>query len=131
LTIQKHEIAVKLFSAVVDSQVHFHLLHKPDRTRVQQLIVDEHTGIGARFARAIRHDELVDKDADALLAIVEKKRKSGRSLIRVDQDADKIDSDQDGDVDLLETIRRSLRRSTNGSAGRHRKANAPHHSRVK
>ena len=35
LSVQKHEIAVKLYSAVVDRQIHFHLLHKRDRTRVQ------------------------------------------------------------------------------------------------
>ena len=30
LIVQKHEIAVKLYSAVVDRQIHFHLLHKRD-----------------------------------------------------------------------------------------------------
>jgi DNA end-binding protein Ku len=43
LTVQKHQIAVKLFSAVLDRQIHFHLLHKTDRTRVQQRMVDEET----------------------------------------------------------------------------------------
>ena len=36
LLLQKHEIAVKLYAAVSDRQVHFHLLHKRDRTRLQQ-----------------------------------------------------------------------------------------------
>jgi DNA end-binding protein Ku len=40
LIVQKHEIPVKIFSAVVDRQVHFHLLHKRDHTRVQQRMVD-------------------------------------------------------------------------------------------
>jgi DNA end-binding protein Ku len=44
LTIQKHELAVKLYSAVLDRQTHFHLLHKRDRTRVEQRMVDSETG---------------------------------------------------------------------------------------
>ncbi len=44
LVIQKHKLAVKLYSAVLDRQVHFHLLHKRDRTRVQQRMVDAETG---------------------------------------------------------------------------------------
>jgi DNA end-binding protein Ku len=43
LAIQKHAIAVKLYSAVLDRQVHFHLLHKSDRSRVQQRMVDAQT----------------------------------------------------------------------------------------
>lgn len=43
LTIQKHEIPVKLFAAVQDRQIHFHLLHKTDRSRVQQRMVDAET----------------------------------------------------------------------------------------
>ena len=44
LTVQKHEIAVKLYAAVQDRQIHFHLLHKRDRTRLQQRMVDSETG---------------------------------------------------------------------------------------
>ena len=44
LHIQKLEVRVKLYSAVLDRQVHFHLLHKRDRTRVQQQMVDSETG---------------------------------------------------------------------------------------
>ncbi len=40
LVVQEHEIPVKLYSAVLDRQIHFHLLHRPDRTRVQQRMVD-------------------------------------------------------------------------------------------
>jgi hypothetical protein len=35
LKIRKLELPVKLYSAVQDRQVHFHLLHRRDRTRVQ------------------------------------------------------------------------------------------------
>ena len=52
LIIQKHQIAVKLYSAVVDRQVHFHLLHKRDCTRVQQRMVDAET------KRPVSPDEL-------------------------------------------------------------------------
>jgi DNA end-binding protein Ku len=44
LVIQKHKLGVKLYSAVLDRQIHFHLLHKRDRTRVQQRMVDAETG---------------------------------------------------------------------------------------
>jgi DNA end-binding protein Ku len=44
LVIQKHRIAVKFYSAVLDRQIHFHLLHKRDRTRVEQKMVDAETG---------------------------------------------------------------------------------------
>jgi DNA end-binding protein Ku len=40
LIVQKHDIPVKIFSAVVDRQIHFHLLHKRDHMRVQQRMVD-------------------------------------------------------------------------------------------
>jgi DNA end-binding protein Ku len=43
LTVQKHKIAIKLYAAVEDRQIHFHLLHKRDRTRVQQRMVDPDT----------------------------------------------------------------------------------------
>ena len=43
LIVQKQEIAVKFYSAVVDRQTHFHLLHKRDRTRVEQRMVDAET----------------------------------------------------------------------------------------
>jgi DNA end-binding protein Ku len=43
LTIQKHEIGVKVYSAVLDGQIHFHLLHKRDRTRLEQRMVDAKT----------------------------------------------------------------------------------------
>jgi DNA end-binding protein Ku len=43
LSFRKHEVAVKLYAAVVDRQIHFHLLHKRDRTRVRQRMVDSDT----------------------------------------------------------------------------------------
>ena len=43
LTIQQRQIAVKLYAAVLDRQIHFHLLHKTDKTRVEQRMVDART----------------------------------------------------------------------------------------
>ena len=43
LVLQKRRIGVKLYSAVLDRQIHFHLLHKRDRTRIQQRMVDSQT----------------------------------------------------------------------------------------
>ena len=43
LNIQKHKIAVKFYSAVVDRQIRFHLLHRQDRARVEQQMVDAET----------------------------------------------------------------------------------------
>jgi DNA end-binding protein Ku len=43
LIVQKHQIGIKLYSAVVDRQTHFHLLHERDHARVQLRMVDEET----------------------------------------------------------------------------------------
>jgi DNA end-binding protein Ku len=43
LIVQRHAIAVKFYSAVVDRHTHFHLLHKRDRTRVEQRMVEVET----------------------------------------------------------------------------------------
>jgi DNA end-binding protein Ku len=43
LIVQKQKIAIKFYSAVFDRQIHFHLLHKRDRTRVEQKMVDAET----------------------------------------------------------------------------------------
>jgi DNA end-binding protein Ku len=40
----KRGLPVKLYSAVQDTQVHFHLLHAADGTRVEQRIIDPKTG---------------------------------------------------------------------------------------
>jgi DNA end-binding protein Ku len=43
LVVRKQKIPVKFYSAVIDQQAHFHLLHKRDRTRVEQRMVDAQT----------------------------------------------------------------------------------------
>ncbi len=52
LKIRKHELAVKLYSALQDRQIHFHLLHRRDRTRVQQRMVDTETGKAVPLSEA-------------------------------------------------------------------------------
>jgi DNA end-binding protein Ku len=89
-----------------------------DRRRV----ADFERSIGALTAQAIPRDALVDKSNEALAALIEKKLKAGRDLVRTDHDASKLhldgEGDGDGAGDLLETIRRSLRPSANGAHGR-------------
>ena len=43
LIVQKHRVDVKFYSAVVDRQTHFHLLHKRNRTRLEQRMIDTET----------------------------------------------------------------------------------------
>jgi DNA end-binding protein Ku len=44
LELGKHELDVKLYSAIEDRTVHFHLLHKKDQAPVEQHIVRKDTG---------------------------------------------------------------------------------------
>ncbi|MFL6550946.1 MAG: Ku protein [Povalibacter sp.] len=44
LRVGEHKVAVKLYSAVEDRTIHFHLLHTKDRAPVQQHIVRKDTG---------------------------------------------------------------------------------------
>jgi DNA end-binding protein Ku len=53
LKIRKQTLPVKLYSAVEDRQIHFHMLHKRDRTRVHQEMVDSRTG------RPVSSDEMI------------------------------------------------------------------------
>ena len=54
LTIKKHELPVKLYAAVEDRETHFHLLHKRDRTRVEQHMVDSETGQPVSSTEALK-----------------------------------------------------------------------------
>jgi len=44
LVIAKHELKFKLYAAVEDAAVHFHLLHAADKSRVEQRMVNPETG---------------------------------------------------------------------------------------
>jgi DNA end-binding protein Ku len=58
LVVQKHEIAVKLYAAVEDRRVHFHLLHKRDHARVEQRMVDPETGTAVSLEETRRAFEV-------------------------------------------------------------------------
>ena len=54
--------------------------------------------------------ELVDQDTKRLRAIIDKKKRAGKDLIHTDHEVADVDSEEDGgDIDLLATIRQSLR----------------------
>ena len=77
----------------------------------------------ALFSKTLSRNELADKEAQALGEIIEKKRKARRDLVRTDDDARDVDAEDDGHIDLLETIRRSLRRPETVPVARRRVAN--------
>jgi DNA end-binding protein Ku len=85
--------------------------------------------IDALSARTVPRDELTDQTTQALKALIEKKMKAGRDVVRAEvepkADAADVDDEEEGDADLLETIRQSLRQSNGQSDGRARKARKP------
>jgi DNA end-binding protein Ku len=73
--------------------------------------------IDALSKKALAQEELVDQDTKSLRAVIDKKKRSGKDLIRTDWEVADSDSEEDdGDIDLLATIRQSLRH-----AGKRRK----------
>ncbi len=74
--------------------------------------------IDALFRKTLSGDELADRAAEKLKSLIEKKRKAGRDVIRTEHDSTELDSEEDseGEVDLLETIRQSLRHAGSNSA---------------
>ncbi len=83
--------------------------------------------IDALFRKTPSGDKLADRATEKLKALIEKKRKSGRDLIRTEVDSTELDSEGEGDkeeeeVDLLETIRQSLRQAGSKTATQRRPA---------
>jgi DNA end-binding protein Ku len=64
--------------------------------------------IKALFAKALSRDELVDHDDRKLRALIDKKKRAGKNLIRIKHETADADAEERGDVDLLDVIRRSL-----------------------
>jgi DNA end-binding protein Ku len=65
--------------------------------------------ISALSAKTIARSELADRDTQKLRALIEKKRRAGKDIVHSAAGAPEPESDGEADVDLLETIRRSLR----------------------
>jgi hypothetical protein len=66
----------------------------------------------------------VDETTQSLRAIIQKKKKVRRDLVRTPDSADSRDSDEHADIDLLAAIRQSLRQSSNNGAPRSSRAPA-------
>ena len=99
----------------------------PERRLVSQF----ERAIDALSSKTVSEAELADRSTEALRAIIEKKRKSGRDIVQTDQEAQPEPSEPEDDVDLLATIRRSLRQTDNKFvARRHRTAASPHRTRA-
>jgi DNA end-binding protein Ku len=65
--------------------------------------------IVARSKKAVAREELVDEETRRLRALIDKKKRAGKDLIRTNHETVDVDSDESGDIDLLATIRQSLR----------------------
>jgi DNA end-binding protein Ku len=77
----------------------------------KRLVAAFERSIAALSAKTFSRTELADKTAESLRALIEKKRKAGRGVLRTDQHSGRAEPAAVGDVDLLETIRRSLRQA--------------------
>jgi DNA end-binding protein Ku len=65
--------------------------------------------IDSLSVRAMPRADSAGEDDQKLRSIIQKKVKSGKDMIRTDSTSEETDRDEDSDVDLLETIRKSLR----------------------
>jgi DNA end-binding protein Ku len=79
----------------------------------QRVSAFEHA-IDALSKETLAREELVDQDTHRLRAVIDKKRRTGKDLIRTDQEPVDVNSEEDGDIDLLATIRQSLRHTGKG-----------------
>ena len=70
--------------------------------------------IDALTAKTLPRAELSDADDRNLRAIIEKKQRAGKDPVHATDDAAGAEGDEGADVDLLETIRRSLQGATKG-----------------
>jgi DNA end-binding protein Ku len=85
-------------------------LPAPSRARAE-LVAAFKRSIASLSAKSLSRSDLADDTSEALRALIDKKRKAGRDVIHTGQHVSKTASDGDDQVDLLETIRRSLRQS--------------------
>jgi DNA end-binding protein Ku len=81
----------------------------------RQRIAAFERAIDALSKKELPRESLVDQDAKRLRAVIEKKKRAGKDLIRMDHEVADGDSEEDGgDIDLLTTIRQSLRHTAKG-----------------
>jgi hypothetical protein len=72
----------------------------PPAPAARQRVSAFERSIDALFSKTISPNELADKATEALKAIIEKKRKAGRDLIRTGHEAEDVDSDKEDEIDL-------------------------------
>jgi DNA end-binding protein Ku len=78
-------------------------------TPARQRVSAFERSISALGAKVLSHDTLADRHTQELQAIIARKKKAGTDLIRMSSRPQDVDSETEDDVDLLDTIRRSLR----------------------
>jgi DNA end-binding protein Ku len=98
-------------------------IEAPERQRVSRF----ERAINALSAKSIRRAELADRDTKRLKALIAKKHRAGRDIVRAEPTVREPEPDGEAEVDLLETIRMSLRRSRDG-VGTHRLPTKPSHN---
>ena len=74
--------------------------------------------IDALTAKTLPRDLLVDRDTSKLRAMIDKKKLAGDDVIHVTHESRDADSEEEVEIDLLDTIRRSLRHATNEHGSR-------------
>jgi DNA end-binding protein Ku len=76
----------------------------------RQRVLAFERAVSALSSRAVSTAELVDQDDRRLRAVIAKNRRAGKDMIRTEEWAEPGDSEPVERFDLLETIKRSLRR---------------------
>jgi DNA end-binding protein Ku len=105
-------------------------LPKPKTTAPRDVATFERA-IDALTAQTLPRDLLVDRDGQKLRAIIDKKQRAGNDVIRVTHEVRDAESEDDVEVDLLDTIRRSLRHATREHVSRGKPRTPSHNARSK
>ena len=74
--------------------------------------------IDALEARSLPAADLNDVDTQKLKAIIARKLRAGKDVVQTTQETEAVDPDSEEDVDLLETIRMSLKQAGSGAVPR-------------
>jgi len=90
MVLGQHEVAVKVYSAVEDRAVHFHLLHEKDLTPVEQRIVRKDNG------------REVPKEAQRKALPID----DGRAVILEPEELEKLEPPEDRAIELLRFVPR-------------------------